>query len=139
MLRRRSTEEYEASSEGGVRHLFTLGQYVFQDTMGTEDLMHHFLVERVAEGAETTAYEVDRETMYEFMARYLAGTYELEEYGMEHSPSHHTLLDVLEIATARARTGETEFSWEEFDRAESEVIDEDGEEEEDEDQAGWRQ
>ena len=138
MLRRRSDEEYQARSEGGVRHLFTLGQYEFQDTMDAEEHMHHHLLERTPEGAETTAYEVDRETMYEFMARYLAGSYEIEEYELEHSPSHHTLLDVLEIATARARSGETEFSWEEFDHAENEIM-EDEEEEEDQGERGWRE
>lgn len=126
MLRLRTEEEYEATASGGIRHLFTLGQYDFQDTMDDDDLLHHFIREQPGEGEESRSYEVDRETMYEFMARYLAGLYELEEYDLDQSPSHLSLLDVLEIATARSRAGESEFSWDAFDQVEPEVIDDDG-------------
>lgn len=128
MFRASSDEAYEAGSESGVRHLFELGPYTFQDTLDGEDAHHHFIVEQDAEGARS-AYEVDRDTMYEFMARFLAGAYELEEYELEHSPTHDELLDVLEIATARARSGESGFSWDEFDPAETEILDEDADEE----------
>lgn len=127
MLRRRTQEEFEAHCEGGVRHLFTLGQYGFQDTLDAEERYHHYILEGSGSGGEQTVYEVDRDTMYEFMARFLAGTYEMEEYRLEQSPAHNTLLDVLELSAARARSGESEFSWEEFDQADSEVMD-DGEE-----------
>jgi len=127
MLRQRSEGEYEVGSEGGVRHLFKLGQYEFQDTLDADEGMHHFIRGGAAQVADALAYEVDRDTMYEFMARFLAGRFELEEYGMEQSPSHLALLDMLEIATARARAGVSDFSWEEFDEAENELMD-DGEE-----------
>jgi hypothetical protein len=125
MLRQRSDEEYQTSAAGGTRNLFQLGQYEFHDTLDDEEVMHHFILEAAAGDEDRQAYEVDRETMYEFMARYLAGLYELEKYALEQSPSHNTLLDLLEIAAARARSGETEFSWDEFDRAESEVLESD--------------
>jgi hypothetical protein len=125
MFRQRSGDEHETSSEAGVRHLFALGPYQFRDTIDGEGRLHHFIRESSAGGAEPQIYEVDRETMYEFMARFLAGQYEMEEYGLEHSPGHDELLDVLEIASARARGGESEFSWEEFEVAETEVLDED--------------
>lgn len=133
MLRQRTEEEYEASSGGGERYLFALGQYEFRDTIGDEDGLHHFIREAPGDGADPRHYEVDRDTMYEFMARYLAGAYELEEYDLEQSPSHMSLLDVLEIATARARAGESEFSWEAFDQVETEVL---GDEADDEDEGG---
>jgi hypothetical protein len=123
MLRERSDREYESGSEGGVRHLFKLGQYEFQDTLDGDEGMHHFIRGGAPEGADPLSYEVDRETMYEFMARYLAGRFELEEYGLEQSPSHLALLDMLEIATARARAGESDFSWEEYDEVENELMD----------------
>ena len=125
MLRFRPYDEYETHAEGGVRHLFRLGQYEFRDTIDPDEHYHHYILE-VSEGADDPpVYEVDHDTMYEFMARFLAGTYELEEYDLEQSPSHNAMLDVLEIATARARAGETEFSWEDFDRPENEVMDDD--------------
>lgn len=125
MLRFRPREEYETHAEGGVRHLFRLGQYEFHDTIDGDEHHHHYVVEADTGGEDPPAYEVDRETMYEFMARFLAGTYELDEYDLEQSPGHNAMLDVLEIATARARAGETEFSWEEFDSPENEVLDDD--------------
>lgn len=124
MLRQSGDVDHEASSEGGVRHLFALGPYEFHDTMDAEDQLHHFIVESTEGVAEPRIYEVDRETMYEFMARYLAGEYEMQEYALEHSPGHDALLDVLELATARARSGESEFTWDEFDPGEKEVLDE---------------
>lgn len=124
MLRSRDEDQFRASHDGGVRHLFELGPYTFQDTMDADEAMHHFIAER-SEGGEESYYEVDPDTMYEFMARYLAGAYEVERYRLERSPGHDSLLDVLEIATARARAGESEFSWEEFDRAETELMEDD--------------
>lgn len=125
MLRERSEEEYEAASEGGVRQLFTLGPYQFRDTLDGEDGFHHFVLEPGAGGVEGAVYETDGDTMYELMARYLAGEYEKEAYRMERSPGHQALLDLLELATARARSGETDFSLEDLERGEVEVIDED--------------
>jgi hypothetical protein len=122
MMKSRSHEEYQADTETGMRHLFRLGQYAFEDTLDAEDHFHHYILDGPASGADTSAYEVDRDSMYEFMARFLAGVYELEEYDLEQSPSHNALLDVLEIATARARAGETEFSWEDFDSPENELM-----------------
>lgn len=127
MLKQRSHDEYEAGSEGGVRNLFTLGPYDFHDTMDADDALHHFILDDSAEG-ETLAYEVDQPTMYEFMARFLAGEFEMREYHLETSPGHQALLDVLEMATARARAGESAFSWDEFDRGDTEIL-EDGERE----------
>jgi hypothetical protein len=122
MMKWRSYDEYEADAQAGTRHLFRLGQYEFHDTMDAEDGFHHYILDGPENGSETSAYEVDRETMYEFMARFLAGVYEMEEYDLEQSPSHNALLDVLEIATARARGGETEFDWEDFDRPDTELM-----------------
>jgi len=53
--------------------------------------------------------------MYEFMARYLAGEYEKSEYELERSPAQEALLDTLEIAAARARSGETEREFDDLD------------------------
>jgi len=125
--------EYEANSESGVRHLFRLAHYQFQDTLDGEGIFHHHVIETADD--DTVAYEAGRELMYEFMARYLAGVYEKEEYEMDRSPGHEALLDVLELATARARAGETDFSVDELDRAEVEVLD-DEDEGEDEDGGG---
>lgn len=120
MFRQRSEEEYEAGSGGGIRNLFTLGPYEFQDTIGGEDELHHFILEPA--GENPGIYEVDRPTMYEFMARFLGGHYEMEEYQLERSPGHDALLDMLEMVTARARAGESGFSWEEFDHGDSELL-----------------
>lgn len=129
MFKLRSDDEYAAAAEGGIRNLFTLGPYEFHDTVDTESVMHHFIVEPADEDGPGV-YEVDHPTMYEFMARYVAGVYEMEEYELEHSPGHDELLDVLEMATARARAGESRFTWEEFDKGDTELLngeDEDGE------------
>lgn len=128
MFRHTSEDEYQSHSEGGVRHLFELGPYRFQDTAGSEGDLHHCILES-AEGRDQATYEVDRDTMYEFMARYLAGEYEIREYNLDRSPAHDALLDVLELATARARSGESDFSWDEFDPGETEVLDVDSDEE----------
>lgn len=124
MFKKSPDGDYEALSEGGVRHLFKLGPYEFHDTLDDDGAFHHFVLESAQGDADTAAYEVDWETMYEFMARYLAGEYEKAEYRMERSPGHDALLDMLEIAAARARAGETEFSLEDLERGETEVLDE---------------
>ncbi|HET7230499.1 MAG TPA: hypothetical protein VFJ16_10890 [Longimicrobium sp.] len=126
MFRKSPDGDLDDLSENGVRHLFRLGPYEFQDTLDGEGRFHHFLLEGA--GAEESddepaAYEVDGETMRELMARYLAGEYEKAEYELERSPGHDALLDLLEIATARARAGETEFSFEDLDYEESEILD----------------
>lgn len=122
MFRLRDVTEYETGSEAGVRHLFRLGTYEFQDTLDEAETFHRFILDSSSEEAGLVVYEVDTETMYEFMARYLAGVYEKGEYRMEQSPSHAALLDLLEIATARARAGETEFNLDEITRGETEVL-----------------
>lgn len=124
MLKQRSTQAYETGSEGGVRNLFSLGPYEFQDTLDGDEAVHHFILEVDEDGAPF-AYEIDQPTMYEFMARFLGGEYEMKEYHLERSPGHEALLDVLEMATARARAGESGFSWDEFDTADTEIIDPD--------------
>lgn len=126
MFRLRSDDEYAAGAEGGVRNLFSLGPYEFHDTIDSEGIMHHFIVEPGDEDGPGV-YEIDQPTMYEFMARYLAGLYEMEEYELEHSPGHDELLDVLEMATARARAGESGFTWEEFDKGDTELLNGDAE------------
>lgn len=128
MFRLSSESEHEARSQGGTRYLFALGHYECHDTMDGEGELHHFVVDTGGAGAETAVYETDRATMYELMARYLAGEYEKREYDMERSPAHEALLDTLEIAGARARAGESEFSFDDLGIAEDwDEIDEDGE------------
>lgn len=122
MFRKSADGAYETDSTGGVRHLFRLGPYEFHDTLDDDGSFHHYVLETTQ--GDGAAYEVDRETMYEFMARFLGGEYEKAEYKMERSPGHDALLDVLEMATARARAGETEFSLEDMERGETEVLDE---------------
>ncbi|HEV2149610.1 MAG TPA: hypothetical protein VGR37_19575 [Longimicrobiaceae bacterium] len=123
MFRKSSEAEYQENAVGGIRHLFQLGPFEFHDTLDAEDRFRHFVREAPAGDEEEAVYEVDRESMYEFMARYLAGEYEKTEYDMERSPGHDALLDLLELAAARARSGETEFSLEELEQGETEVID----------------
>ncbi len=106
MFRLSSDDEYQEGSEGGTRHLFALGHFEFHDTLDGEGRLRHFVLET---GDDAGIFEAGREVMYEFMARYLAGLYEKEEYDMERSPAHEALLDNLELAAARARAGETEF------------------------------
>lgn len=121
MFKERAAEHYHDAVEGGVRFLFSLGPYEFQDTIDDQS-MRHFIVEAEEGEGDGRAYEVDRDTMYEFLARFLAGEFEMREYDLERSPAHDALLDVLEIATARARAGEDDFDWEEFDVAETEIL-----------------
>ena len=133
MFRKSPDDDYEHLSEGGVRHLFRLGPYEFHDTLDEDGVFHHFVLEAARGGEEARAYEVDTEIMYEMMARFLAGEYEKAEYRLERSPGHEALLDLLEIATARARAGDDDFSLEELEHEETEVFDdEDGEEIEEE-------
>lgn len=128
MFRKSPDGDYQDLSEGGVRHLFRLGPFEFHDTLDADGTFHHFVLEGAPgedDAEERPAYEVDQETMYELMARFLAGEYEKAEYRMERSPGHDALLDLLEMATARARAGETEFSFDDLERGETEVLDED--------------
>jgi hypothetical protein len=114
MFRQSSGTDSEGTSEGGIRHLFTLDHFEFLDSLDEGDRLHHFVVEHHEE--ETAdVYETDQATMYEFMARYLAGEYEKREFELQHSPAHGALLDALEMAMARARAGETEFSLDELE------------------------
>lgn len=116
MFRQRTEDEHVASAEGGVRHLFVLDHFEFHDTLDEEGEIHHFVLEYAdEEEVEPAAYETDRATMYELMARYLAGEYEKEEYDLERSPAHEALLDLLEMAAARARSGEFDFSLEDLE------------------------
>lgn len=124
MFKQRSEQEYETGSNGGVRHLFSIGPYEFHDTMNEEGSLHHFILDP-GEDDGPGIYEVDQPTMYEFMARFLAGHYEIEKYHLEHSPGHDALLDVLEMASARARAGESGFSWDEFDHGDTELLNND--------------
>lgn len=121
MFRQRGDREYEESSAAGVRELFSLGPFVFEDTMDGEGGLHHFVLSTGAE--DPACYEADRETMYELMARYLAGEHEKRAYSLGRSPGHESLLDLLEMATARARGGETELSFEDLERGEAELMD----------------
>lgn len=111
MFRTTSISEYDERAEGGIRPLFALGPYDFHDAMDAEGEFHHFVVEPgESEEDEPLVYEVDLASMYELMARFLAGEYEKAEYGMERSPAHDALLDLLELATARARSGDSGFT-----------------------------
>jgi hypothetical protein len=125
MFRKTSDEEFERSASAGTRPLFTVGSFVFQDTMDAEGTLHHFIVEHGEDEEDPVPYETDRSTMYELVARYLAGEYEKEAYELEQSPGHHALLDLLELAAARSRSGDTNFSLTELDGIAEELIDED--------------
>jgi hypothetical protein len=126
MFRLSSDDEYQQASEGGTRHLFALGHFEFHDTLDAEGELRHFVLET---GEEAGIFEAGREAMYEFMARYLAGLYEKEEYDMERSPAHEALLDNLELAAARARSGETELSLDDLEEADfAEELEEENEE-----------
>lgn len=127
MFRLSSEEEYQEASEGGTRHLFALGYFEFHDTLDGEGRLRHFVLET---GDDAGVFEAGREVMYEFMARYLAGLYEKEEYEMERSPAHEALLDNLELAAARARSGEADFSLDDLEAADLyEELEEESEEE----------
>ena len=113
MLRHCTESDFDEMSEGGTRYLCKLDHYDFRDTLDGEGFLH-FVVAEETEG-EPQYYEADQEVMYEFMARYLAGEYEKEHYEMQRSPTHAALLDVLEMATARARSGDPGFTFDEVD------------------------
>lgn len=110
MFRHTSDEVYARRSTAGVRHLFSLGSFTFQDAMDGNGALRHFVVERGDPGGEPAPYEADLATMYEMVARFLAGEFEKREYRLEQSPAHHELLDILEMAAARARSGDPTFS-----------------------------
>lgn len=120
-----SEEAYDSGSEGGTRYLFGMNHYEFHDTLDEDGLPRHFVLEY--DEHDTRFYEVDRTSMYECMARYLAGEYEKREYEMEESPTHAALLDLLELATAKARMGDSDFT---LDDIAQEELDEDDEGEE---------
>lgn len=132
MFRHCPEPEYDELSEGGTRYLFRLDHFEFRDTLDGEGFLHFFVTENAAD--ETIAYETDQASMYEFMARYLAGAYEKDHYQMERSPTHAALLDVMEIATARARSGDPGFSFDHAEDGAEEMDGADGADEED-----WRQ
>lgn len=131
MFRQSSDAEHEEMSEGGTRYLFQLDHYGFSDTLDGHGYLHFFVVEESDNGP--AYYETDQEVMYELMARYLAGVYEKSHYEMERSPTHAALMDVLELATARARSGDPGFAFEDGeDLEEAEEVEEpDGFEDED--------
>lgn len=130
MFRAISEEEWEAKSEGGTRHLFKLGHFEFRDSLSADGDLLHFVSDFGDTEEGSVTFEVDQFTMYEFMARYLAGEYEKREYDLERSPAQDALLDTLEIAAARARSGDTDFEFEDLDVAQDwEEIEEDLEDE----------
>jgi len=110
-----SADESDKKSEGGTRPLFTLGHFEFRDALDGEGGLHHFVLESSETAEEPAVYETNRATMYEFMARYLAGEYEKREYELERSPAQEALLDTLEIAAARARSGEIDWEFDDLD------------------------
>jgi hypothetical protein len=115
MFRQTADEEYEEKSAGGTRYLFRVGYFEFLDTLDAEGEFHRFVLELNEAGSDPTAYEADPATMYELMARYLAGEYEKEEYNLDISPAHDALLDALELLAARSRSGETDITLGPFD------------------------
>jgi hypothetical protein len=129
MFRLCSDEEFDEQSSAGTRPLFRVGSFVFQDTMDGDGHLHHMVIEQDEDAA---AYALDGATMYELVARYLAGEYEKEAYELDHSPAHHALLDLLEQAAARARSGDSDFSVADLDGSGEELIDFEEEEWEDE-------
>ncbi|HYW09670.1 MAG TPA: hypothetical protein VE913_22090 [Longimicrobium sp.] len=144
MFRQTADEEYEAKSAGGTRYLFRVGHFEFLDTIDAQAEFHRFVLELNEAGSDPTAYEADPATMYELMARYLAGEYEKEEYNLDISPAHDALLDALELLAARSRSGETDITLGAFDEEDfedddlDEEFDEDEDEDEDEDAPGER-
>jgi hypothetical protein len=129
MFRQTTGPDLDGRSEGGTRHLFKLDSFEFFDTLGEADELHHFVVEHHEE-EDSDVYETDQATMYEFMARYLAGEYEKREFKLQHSPAHGALLDALELAMARARAGESEFSLDELEEIDFDFESEEAEGEE---------
>ncbi|HET6231403.1 MAG TPA: hypothetical protein VFE05_15120 [Longimicrobiaceae bacterium] len=134
MFKQSSGAEFEEQSEGGTRYLFSLDHFDFTDALGDGGAMRHFVVHTGATEDDASYFEADQATMYEFMARYLAGEYEKNEYGMTRSPAHEALLDTLEIAAARARAGESDFALDDLDV--SDELDEAGWDDEDAGGAG---
>ena len=120
MFKQCTEDEYAQGSEGGTRYLFALDGFEFHDTMDEEGRLHHFVLESGEDEEEPAIYEADQPTMYELMARYLAGEYEKEAYELERSPAHEALLDLLELATARSRSGDSGFSLDELEEGEYE-------------------
>ncbi len=107
--------EADEKAEGGTRHLFTLGHFEFRDSLDGEGQLHHFVAD--SSEADVQVFETDPLTMYECMARFLAGEYEKREYAMQRSPAQDGLLDTLEIAAARARSGDTDFVFDDLEVA----------------------
>ncbi|HEX8359229.1 MAG TPA: hypothetical protein VF613_03950 [Longimicrobium sp.] len=114
MFRHTSEEEYEQACEAGTRHLFALGHFEFRDGLDGEGELHHFVIDS-SEKEAPGIFEADQLAMYEFMARFLAGEYEKRQYHLERSPAQEALLDNLEIAAARARSGESEFFFDDLE------------------------
>lgn len=117
MFQRIPADQSDAKAEGGTRHLFTLGHFQFRDSLDGQGELHHFVLDSSEADGGAAVFEADQLTMYEFMARYLAGEYEKREYGLERSPAQDALLDTLEIAAARARSGDVDFAFEDLDVA----------------------
>jgi hypothetical protein len=67
--------------------------------------------------------------MYELVARYLAGEYEKDAYELEYSPGHHALLDLLEMAVARVRSGDSSFTVADLDGGAEDLLELDDEDE----------
>ena len=118
MFRKSSDEEYEQGCEAGTRHLFALGHFEFRDAMDGEAALHHFVLDSSESDDGPGIFETDQLSMYEFMARFLAGEYEKREYRLERSPAQDALLDTLEIAAARARAGEETFVFDDLEGVE---------------------
>lgn len=140
MFRLTNLDDYETLSSGGTRQLFVLDHFQFRDTLDDEGRLHPWLVESSSD-ADDLFYELDYASMYEVMARYLAGVYEIVEYDLEQSPAHGALLDLLEFAAARARGGDAPFTLAELENEEGEDEEEEREEEEEEEEEGhedWR-
>ncbi len=119
MFRKCSEEEFERASEAGTRHLFALGHFEFRDALDGEGELHHFVLDSSEKDARGI-FEADQLAMYEFMARFLAGEYEKRQYHLERSPAQDALLDTLEMAAARARSGESTFVFDDLDWEEEE-------------------
>lgn len=119
MFRKCSETEFDELSEGGTRYLFQLDNFDFRDTLDGEGYLHFVVVEE--SDGDPTFYEADQEVMYEFMARYLAGEYEKIHYEMELSPTHAALLDVMEMASARARSGDPSFTFDQVVEDQDEI------------------
>lgn len=127
MFRPITDDAYDTLSSAGARPLCTVGAFVFEDTMDEAGALHHVILEQGDSDEGPTAYEADQPTMYELLARYLAGEYEKTAYELEQSPAHHALLDLLELAAARARSGDTDFTLSELDGATEDLLEDEQE------------